>query len=75
MGNVKLKLFEAVERGDVDLVGKILDKKPEITNHALANGGTQSALIRAAWRGNLEMVKYIAKKGGDINRQSMYLGS
>ncbi len=59
MGNdLKGKLYDAVEQGDIIKVGNILDKAPEIINEPGFVDAKLNPLIRAVWGGDMDMVKF-----------------
>lgn len=55
----------AAGRGDVKAVGDILEQRPEWITRGGAHGRTM--LWEAARRGKIEMVKYLAERGADID--------
>jgi hypothetical protein len=65
--NVKIKLEGAVERENVADVEAILDKYPEILDQAFYEDGVFNIGTRAAWRGDLDMLKMFHRRGGKLN--------
>ena len=68
MGSTTGKLFDAVEGNSIEKLHKVLYKNPELLNAPLGKDLPYNCLIRASWRGSLDMVKYlIEERKADIN--------
>ena len=67
-GSVKSKLWDSVEQENIEKVHKILCKYPDLLNEPLGKTVPYNCLTRAAWRGDINMVKYLVEEGADINR-------
>lgn len=65
--NAKPKLFDAIERESVMEVEMLLDKYPQLLNESFFEDGVFNCVIRAAWRGDVKMLKMLHKKGADLN--------
>ncbi len=61
----------AAGRGDLTAVQKFLDDKPEWLHTIGSHGRTM--LWEAAYRGKLEMVKYLVEQGADVNLPGCHL--
>ncbi len=61
----------AAGRGDLDAVRQLLDVKPEWIQTVGSHGRTM--LWEAAYRGKLEMVRYLVERGADINLPGCHL--
>lgn len=68
LGSSGNALYEAVEKGDVSTVQKLLLKSPALVNGLNEAGHTP--LHRAALRKQLETVKLLIAKGADVNFKS-----
>lgn len=70
MGNsIRSKLFDEIECGDIEGIHKILGKHPELLDMPLGKDLPYNCLIRATWRGNLKVVKYLIEdKKADVNK-------
>jgi len=65
--SAKTKLFDAVERENVEEVKMILEKFPDLLNAPFLDDGVFNAVTRAAWRGDLNMIKMLKEKGADLD--------
>ncbi len=61
----------AAGRGDIDGVRQLLDYKPEWLHTIGSHGRTM--LWEAAYRGKLEMVKFLVERGADMNLPGCHL--
>jgi len=68
MGNdARGKLYDAVEERDIIKAEKILDRFPEIINEPGFKDAKLNPLIRAVWGGDMEMVKFLCRRGAEVN--------
>jgi len=69
MGNVDArgKLYDAVEAKNIEKAEKILDKFPNIINEPGFEDAKLNPLIRAVWGGDFEMVKFLCRRGAEVN--------
>ena len=67
VSHAKEKLFEYIDREDQTKVAKVLDKYPAIINEPFSNGNPLNCPIRAAWRGDKEMMKFLFTRGANFN--------
>ena len=58
-------IHEAVLKGDLNLLKKILSKSPQLLN--APGQGESTPLNTACWKGHLEVVKELLKRGADIH--------
>ena len=65
--NVKIRLERAVDCEDVKSVEEILQKYPDVLEQAFHDDGVFNIGTRAAWRGDLPMLKMFHTKGGSLN--------
>lgn len=65
--NARPKLFDAIDRESVIEVEMLLDKYPDLIDTAFFDGGVFNCATRAAWRGDVKMLKMLHKKGADMN--------
>ena len=64
-------VVNAAGRGDLDTVNQLLQDKPEWIHTVGSHGRTM--LWEAAYRGKLEMVKYLIDRGADMNLPGCHL--
>lgn len=68
-GSIRSKLFDEIEIGDIEAMHKIFAKHPEMVDLPLGKDLPYNPLVRAVWRGNLRVVKYlIEEKGANVNK-------
>lgn len=61
-------LYYYIERKDVNNVRSILEKHPEIVNDPLIKDTKQTALMRIAFNGNLELLNMLLSFNADPNK-------
>ena len=64
--SARTKLYDAVERENVEEVKMILEKFPDLLNTPFFEDGVFNAATRASWRGDLNMIKMLKEKGADL---------
>jgi hypothetical protein len=63
-------IHDAARKGDLGRVQRLLDKDPAAVHAQTGYGGT--ALIDAAARGHVEVVRYMLLKGADLNHRNLH---
>ena len=69
MGDVKSKLYDAVERENLPDIQKILVHKPELLDEPFDPKSTMNPFLRSVWRGNFHIVVWLLDNGADINKR------
>ncbi len=59
------EIHDAIEKGDLNRIEELTAKNPEVVNEKDENDFTP--LHRAAYSGNLYIVKFLVEKGADVN--------
>jgi ankyrin repeat protein/L-ascorbate metabolism protein UlaG (beta-lactamase superfamily) len=67
--DINVKFKEAIQKGDMELVKKILIKRPELATSSIDDKGF-TALHAAAARSRKNLVAFFLKKGADTNVQT-----
>ena len=58
-----------IQKGDVEKIEELLTKKPELIKDSLTRNSKVTALYKAAYLGNLELVKlFVEKYKADVNQ-------
>jgi ankyrin repeat protein len=60
-------LYDAMHRGDVDAVSRLLDENPELLETPVSRVMGDRPLHVAAWEGNVPMVELLLARGADVN--------
>lgn len=71
MGDIGSKLLDAVERENKQLIEQVLSqykgKKVDLLNAPFDKTTEMTPLLRAVWRGNEELTKWMLDQGADVN--------
>lgn len=67
MGNINFKLYEEINKGDMQGIKNILEANPDIINSYFNKERTSNPLIRAIYLDNIDVVKYLIEKGANLN--------
>jgi len=62
-------LYSYIDRNDAKKIEELLEKKPELLNADLTRNSKTTALNRACYNGNLDLVKlFVEKYKVDVNK-------
>jgi ankyrin repeat protein len=73
MGNSKSlyskgdQLYFYIEKNDTANILKLLDSNPELLNNSLTKDTKHTAILRASFNGNIQLVRLFAERKADLN--------